>query len=210
MAEAIHCPSCSTRYRLRPERLKPVIRRAKCFTCGGLFPVGDVVQRLLALTEPSDTSRFMIEDLEAAQHLADLEAAPPTLTPGDLDGMDAESLEKTLVGLPLSLPETKVEVAFEAAAPVVPPEPLAEPMPEPWPEPWPELIPIARAYLAAAPDRVVWGSEWPQSMLPFFKTPIPDLALLLDLLLDYTSDEAMIERILVDNPASLYDFPAVS
>ena len=78
------------------------------------------------------------------------------------------------------------------------------------PEPWPELIPLARAYLATAPDRVVWGSEWPQSMLPIFKTPIPDHALLLDLLLDYTSDEAMIERILVDNPASLYDFPAVN
>ncbi len=77
------------------------------------------------------------------------------------------------------------------------------------PEPWPELIPIARAYLAAAPDRVVWGSEYPQSMLPIFKIPIPDHALLLDLLLDYTADDAMIRRILVDNPASLYDFPAV-
>ena len=78
------------------------------------------------------------------------------------------------------------------------------------PEPWPELIPIARAYLATAPDRVVWGSEWPQSMLPYFKVPIPDLALLLDLLLDYTSDEAMIERLLVANPAALYDFPVVN
>ena len=78
------------------------------------------------------------------------------------------------------------------------------------PEPWPELIPIARAYLETAPDRVVWGSEYPQSMLPMFGIPVPDHALLLDLLLDYTSDDAMIERILVDNPASLYDFPAVT
>ncbi len=146
MAEAIHCPSCSTRYRLRPERLKPVIRRAKCFTCGGLFPVGDVVQRLLALTEPSDTSRFMIEDLEAAQHLADLEAAPPTLTPGDLGGVDAEILEKTLVDVPLSLPETKLEVAVEAPAPMAPHEPVAEPMVEPWPEPVPEPVAAAPAY----------------------------------------------------------------
>lgn len=73
------------------------------------------------------------------------------------------------------------------------------------PEPWPELIPLARAFLAAAPDRVVWGSEWPQSMLPVFGQPIPDHALLLDLLLDYTDDEAVIRRILVDNPTSLYD-----
>jgi hypothetical protein len=47
-------------------------------------------------------------------------------------------------------------------------------------------------------------------MLPIFGIPVPDHALLLDLLLDYTSDDAMIERILVDNPAALYDFPAVS
>ena len=76
------------------------------------------------------------------------------------------------------------------------------------PEPWPELIPLARAFLETAPNRVVWGSEWPQSMLPVFKTPIPDHALLLDLLLDYTGDEALLHRILVDNPAELYDFPA--
>ena len=73
---------------------------------------------------------------------------------------------------------------------------------------WPELIPVARAFLEAAPDRVVWGSEWPQSMLPFFKVPVPDHALLLDLLLDYTADEALLHRILVSNPAALYGFPA--
>ncbi len=77
------------------------------------------------------------------------------------------------------------------------------------PEPWPELICLARAFLDTAPDRVVWGSEWPQSMLPFFKVPIPDHALLLDLLLDYTTDETMLRRILVDNPAALYGFPAI-
>ncbi len=75
------------------------------------------------------------------------------------------------------------------------------------PEPWPELVPLAKAFLDTAPDRVVWGSEWPQSMLPVFKQPIPDHALLLDLLLDYTRDEALLHRILVDNPAALYDFP---
>jgi D-galactarolactone isomerase len=77
------------------------------------------------------------------------------------------------------------------------------------PEPWPELVPLAKAFLTTAPDRVVWGSEWPQSMLPVFNQPIPDHALLLDLLLDYTRDDALIHRILVDNPAALYDFPAV-
>ena len=78
------------------------------------------------------------------------------------------------------------------------------------PEPWPELIPMTRAFLETAPDRVVWGSEWPQSMLPFFKVPVPDHALLLDLLLDYTTDETLLQRILVDNPATLYGFPTAA
>jgi D-galactarolactone isomerase len=76
------------------------------------------------------------------------------------------------------------------------------------PEPWPELVPLAKAFLDTAPDRVVWGSEWPQSMQPVFKEPIPDHAMLLDLLLDYTNgDQAMIQKILVANPAALYNFP---
>lgn len=78
------------------------------------------------------------------------------------------------------------------------------------PAPWPELVPIARAFLATAPERVVWGSEWPQSMLPVLNEPIPDHASLLDLLLDYTTDPALLRRILTDNPAELYDFPAVA
>ena len=75
------------------------------------------------------------------------------------------------------------------------------------PAPWPELIPLARAYIAAAPERLVWGSEWPQSMMPMMGKPIPDHAGLLDLLLDYTDDAEVIERILVGNPAALYGYP---
>lgn len=78
------------------------------------------------------------------------------------------------------------------------------------PAPWPELVPLAEAFLAAAPGRVVWGSEWPQSMLPVFGEPVPDHAMLLDLLLDYAGDGATLRRILVDNPAELYGFPAVA
>jgi hypothetical protein len=47
-------------------------------------------------------------------------------------------------------------------------------------------------------------------MQPVFKEPIPDHAMLLDLLLDYAQDETTISRILVDNPADLYDFPQVN
>jgi len=111
VAEAIHCPSCTTRYRLRPERLKPVIRRAKCFSCGGEFPVGDIVQRLLALPTPAATAAFAPDAVAAIQHddFDQIEAPVSSLTPGDLDGSDVEILDKTLVALPPALPEAKVE-----------------------------------------------------------------------------------------------------
>ncbi len=111
MAEAIHCPSCTTRYRLRPERLKPVIRRAKCFSCGGEFPVGDIVQRLLALPAQAATAAFAPAAVAAIQQ-DDFEPAllsASSLTSYDLNGSDVEILEKTLVALPPSLPEAKVE-----------------------------------------------------------------------------------------------------
>lgn len=76
------------------------------------------------------------------------------------------------------------------------------------PAPWPELIPLARTFIDTAPNRLVWGSEWPQSMMPMMGKPIPDHAGLLDLLLDYTDDAQVIEDILVHNPAALYGFPA--
>ncbi|HCZ32865.1 MAG TPA: hypothetical protein DHV93_05060, partial [Holophagaceae bacterium] len=106
VAEAIHCPSCSTRYRLRAERLRPAIRRARCFSCGGVFPVGDVVQRLLA-EAPAATASFDREAVAAALNQAPL--TPSSLTLGDLEGVDSEILEKTLVDLPSALPETKAE-----------------------------------------------------------------------------------------------------
>lgn len=128
MAEAIHCPSCSTRYRLRPERLKPSHRRAKCFTCGGIFPVGDVVSRLLATPGENEDTGIRLEDM-----LEDLEtpvadpSEPPTLLPsltlGDLEGVDDEILDKTLVETPLALPETKAEAP---AAPMAFPPAITE------------------------------------------------------------------------------------
>src|SRR6266404_8064187 len=63
---------------------------------------------------------------------------------------------------------------------------------------------IAQAYAKAAPERCVWGSDWPH---PGEREKKPDDAVLFDLLLAWTSDEALRHRILVDNPAVLYDFP---
>src|SRR5437660_6798819 len=65
---------------------------------------------------------------------------------------------------------------------------------------------IARAYVKAAPERLVWGSDWPHPGVRD-PEPKPDDAILIDLMLDWAPDEAVRNRILVDNAAKLYDFP---
>lgn len=67
-----------------------------------------------------------------------------------------------------------------------------------------DVAAIARALIRAAPERVVWGSNWPHPNAP---DPKPDEAALLDLLGDWALDAALRRRILVENPARLYDFP---
>ncbi len=63
-----------------------------------------------------------------------------------------------------------------------------------------DVKPLARALIAAAPERLVWGSDWPH---PTERTK-PDDAVLFDLLAEWAPDERTRQRILVDNPASLY------
>jgi len=63
---------------------------------------------------------------------------------------------------------------------------------------------VARAYVKAAPERLVWGSDWPH---PSERETKPDDAVLIDLMLDWAPDEAVRNRIFVDNAATLYDFP---
>jgi D-galactarolactone isomerase len=65
-----------------------------------------------------------------------------------------------------------------------------------------DTIPVAQAYVREAPDRLVWGSDWPH---PTEKVK-PDDAILLDLLAEWAPDLATRNRILVDNPAKLYGF----
>ncbi|WP_082746834.1 amidohydrolase family protein [Burkholderia sp. MSMB1826] len=63
---------------------------------------------------------------------------------------------------------------------------------------------LARAWVAAAPERLVWGSDWPHAT----ETVPPDDARLFDQLADWVPDDHLRERILVRNPAQLYDFPS--
>ena len=78
-----------------------------------------------------------------------------------------------------------------------------------------DVAPLARALVAANPDRLVWGSDWPHPD----STPRPgraptDLApaqpiddgRVLNLLADWAPDAAVRQKILVDNPKRLYGF----
>lgn len=68
-----------------------------------------------------------------------------------------------------------------------------------------DVTAVARELANAAPERMVWASDWPHpTEKPDNK---PDDAVLFDLLADWVPDETTRKRILVDNPAVLYGFP---
>jgi 2-pyrone-4,6-dicarboxylate lactonase len=69
--------------------------------------------------------------------------------------------------------------------------------------PYSDVTAMAKAAIAAAPDRVVWGSDWPHVMQV---KPMPNDGDLLDALAQWAPDAAQRQRILVDNPARLYGF----
>lgn len=62
---------------------------------------------------------------------------------------------------------------------------------------------LAKELVRAAPDRMVWASNWPH---PTHSGDKPDDAMLLDTLLDWVPDEATRRKVLVDNPARLYGY----
>lgn len=69
---------------------------------------------------------------------------------------------------------------------------------------FPDVMPLAQAVVAAAPDRVVWGTDWPH---PSPHGAMPNDGDLADMLASWVPDEAQRKRVLVDNPARLYGFP---
>jgi predicted TIM-barrel fold metal-dependent hydrolase len=67
--------------------------------------------------------------------------------------------------------------------------------------PFDDAIAVARAIVRAAPDRVVWGTDWPHPNVP---NDMPDDGELVDLFGRMVEDPALARRILVDNPTRLY------
>ena len=73
------------------------------------------------------------------------------------------------------------------------------------PPPYRTVRPLARALVRHAPERLVWGSDWPHTfMTEVHRLPPGDDALLLDLLLDWVDDDTIRRRILVDTPEALF------
>ena len=80
--------------------------------------------------------------------------------------------------------------------------------------PWTDCRPFGRAFYDAAPDRCVWGSDWPhvwrwiRAQRDGYVEQAHDAKdeLLLDLALGYLPDEDAIRRVFVDNPARIFGF----
>jgi 2-pyrone-4,6-dicarboxylate lactonase len=71
--------------------------------------------------------------------------------------------------------------------------------------PYADMVPFARKLIAHAPERLVWGTDWPHPNMN--EQVMPNDGDLLDLMLTWAPDEAVRNRILADNPRRLYDFP---
>jgi predicted TIM-barrel fold metal-dependent hydrolase len=70
--------------------------------------------------------------------------------------------------------------------------------------PYAAITPFARALVAHAPERLVWGSDWPHVNMN--DRAMPNDGDLVDLLAEWVPDEAARKRILVDNAAALFGF----
>jgi len=71
--------------------------------------------------------------------------------------------------------------------------------------PFTDAVPFARALIEAAPDRILWGTDWPH---PNIARHMPNDGDLVDLVPLMMPDAALQKRILVDNPHRLYGFAA--
>jgi predicted TIM-barrel fold metal-dependent hydrolase len=69
--------------------------------------------------------------------------------------------------------------------------------------PFNDAIPFARALIETAPDRVLWGTDWPH---PNISNDMPNDGELVNLMLDFCQDEHLRHQLLVENPIHLYGF----
>jgi 2-pyrone-4,6-dicarboxylate lactonase len=68
---------------------------------------------------------------------------------------------------------------------------------------WTDVDDVATGLIAARPDRLVWGTDWPHTHIA---KPMHRTGETLDILGRWMPDAALRKRVLVDNPAALYGF----
>jgi 2-pyrone-4,6-dicarboxylate lactonase len=72
---------------------------------------------------------------------------------------------------------------------------------------WDDAVPFGKAFIAAAPDRTIWSTDWPH--VRWRKPRMMNDAEEVELLYRYVdNDRELLEKILVRNPARLHGFPA--
>jgi predicted TIM-barrel fold metal-dependent hydrolase len=69
--------------------------------------------------------------------------------------------------------------------------------------PYDDVKPMAEALIRAAPDRIMWGTDWPH---PNKYVVNPNDGDLVDAFGDWVTDEAMRRKVMVDTPAAFYRF----
>lgn len=69
--------------------------------------------------------------------------------------------------------------------------------------PYDDVAPMAHALIDAAPDRIMWGTDWPHPNKYEVNPNDGDLA---DALAEWVPDAAMRQKILVDTPTAFYRF----
>ncbi len=71
--------------------------------------------------------------------------------------------------------------------------------------PFTDAVPFAQALIAVAPDRILWGTDWPH---PNIAKHMPNDGDLVDLVPLFAPEATIQRKILVDNPHRLYQFGA--
>ena len=74
----------------------------------------------------------------------------------------------------------------------------------------PALHALARSFIDAAPERLLWGSDWPHASASAGLHPMPDDARQIDALAQWAGDAHTLRQVLVHNPERLYGFAPVN
>ena len=130
----------------------------------------------------------------------DLEALAPFLrsiqVPVVIDHMGRVPVEQGLTSKPFRLLRDLLAGGKRFWVKISCPERLSRAGP-----PYSDVDPFARELLQTAPERVLWGTDWPH---PNMKSHMPDDGALVDRIMSICDTSALRRQVLADNPARLY------